>query len=223
LVVAVLSAAANASFLLQFLLDPALGIDSSMVSELSAPGRPGSWMFRGSDLFQAATGLLLVVPLARRWRTPRWINVGLVVGPFLTGAGTVVQVLVPEPCAPSVDPTCSLRTGPDLTMVVHEATSAVAVGAAIGSILAIWWMHRRPADAMPWTPPAHAPAGAWTALVIAVVVAVIGLIVAAQNLLTIDVPHLGLLQRLQLLGLSAWTIWLGWLATEPRRTPQTTH
>lgn len=213
---AVASGLANASFLAQPFVGSDLGLGSSLVSELSAAGQPAAGWFQAADIVQALFGLALVVPLALRWRTPRWLRATLVLAPLLSALGTLIQALVPEPCAPSLDPTCHPNTG-FADMVGHGATSVIAAAAAIGSMAGLWWMHRRPHVAMPWLPPRAGRLWAALALVMGVFVAGTGLTEIAWSLFPIEVPALGEMQRVQLLCLSGWTIWLGWLATDPSR------
>ncbi|MFN8076663.1 MAG: DUF998 domain-containing protein [Kineosporiaceae bacterium] len=216
LLLACISALANLSFLAEGLVGSRLPWGTSLVSELSAVGQPGAWVFRAGDITQGLTGLLLVVPLARRWGWRGVAGWTLVTAALLYAAGTLVQALVPEPCSPTLDPSCHPDTG-ILDLLGHGATSVIAAAAAIGSLVGLTVIHLRPGLLPAWRPPRHRLLLAALAATLAVVVLGSGLTEIVWSLFPVEIPALGTLQRLQLACLSGWTLWLGVLAVAPRQ------
>lgn len=174
-------------FLLELVLPGPLSVTSSQVSELSAPGQPGAWLFRTFDVL---TGLLVLAIVPGWWAVRRSVAVALA----CYGVGLAFAALAPASCADSLQPTClsSRLPGPALTWQdnVHDVGSIVSVlGLLLGAALAAWAL-RRPAPAR--------------ARVIAVCWGVSLVLGAAESLEDVLVVHTGrgVLQRIQIVLLS---------------------
>lgn len=122
--------------LVGFPMDPT----STFLSELAATDQPTRWLFSATDLVSGlallASGVLLLRSRARRGR--RWV-VAAAVALVVFGTGTVLDVLSPMPCAPSVDAACAAReaaVGLGFSDQIHKVTSVVADVAAC--VLALW-------------------------------------------------------------------------------------
>lgn len=204
----------NCSFVLESLLPGPAHVGATVVSDLSVPDRPWSWVFRVADAGSALFVLLICVALASR-RTASddgpqasrtaW-NVGWV-ATTVYAASTLLAAVVAETCAPAFDPSC-----PDglavtsLTDVVHDTISSVGSSSGVLACLAfaVALRHRRRLCVL------HGTAFAAAALSGLLFVT---LQVGGHDNLT------GWVQRLQIVALSAWFVVLGVTADHARLAP----
>jgi hypothetical protein len=211
LALGVLACVLNVSFVLESLLPGGVRVGATVVSDLSAPGRPWSWLFRTADIGSGACLLLLcVVLLARRPRVgARSARIAWVAATGATAVfavSTVVAAAVTETCAPSFDPSCpGSMTDASTTDLVHDAVSSVGSTAGVLAALAFAVVLRRTR----WLAVLHGAAFAAAASS--------GLVFVAWQ----AGPHddlSGWAQRVQIVALSAWFVVLG--VTAARRAPR---
>lgn len=213
------AAVAYSSWILEAALPTRLSTIDGFASELFAADQPYRWVFGGLDIVAGVCAAVAAVLVLRfvRGRRPglRWAYVGWA-ALVVFGVATVLDVVFPLDCAPSLAP-CEARELAGLLSWrhdVHVVTSVVANVAGLVAIAALWWSARggsaRPVPSRRW--------GAvlfWGALVMTLATAVLSL-----HDMRIDVPSFladgqGVPQRVQV-GLSA--VWLGVAAASLRRT-----
>lgn len=207
----VLACVLNLSFVLESLLPGPALVGTTVVSDLSAPGRPWSWLFRAADVGSGTCLLLLcAVLLARRPRTgARSARVGWVAATVATAifaVSTVVAATITETCASPFDPTCpGSMAEASTTDLVHDAVSSVGSTAGVLAALAFAVLLRRTR----WLAALHGAAFAAAASS--------GLVFVAWQ----AQPHddlSGWAQRVQIVALSAWFVLLG--LTADRQLPR---
>ena len=202
------AALAYSSFLLAGPLGSTLDPRNSYVSELGVPTQAASWFFRSTDV--VAGGLMVVLAVALRGSLPRdWRRGVGTTALGLVGVSSVFDGWKPMACTPSIDRACRLREDamgllgqlrePHTVSSVTGVVAAIVSMAALGHLLASVRGHRR-----------LGRYGQATALV------AVGLSVAELPLTTAD-PGVGLIERLFVLGVSAWIATLGLLLLPPRR------
>jgi Protein of unknown function (DUF998) len=203
----------NCSFMLESLLPGPAHVGATVVSDLSVPTRPWSWVFRAADAGSALCLLALCIALASRRpddeddgsRLSRtaW-TVGLVATTTFA-ASTLLAAVVAETCAPSFDPSCPPGLAvASLTDAVHDTISSVGSSCGVLASLAFAVALRRTR----WFCALHGTAFVVTALSGLLFVA---LQAGAQDNLS------GWVQRGQIVALSAWLGVLGLTADRARR------
>lgn len=210
-VLGTLACVLNLSFVLESLLPGPAHVGATVVSDLSAPGRPWSWLFRSADIGSGVSLLLLcAVLLVHRPRaTARSDRIAWVAATAATAVfavSTVVAATVTETCAPPFDPSCpgSLAEA-STTDLVHDAVSSVGSTAGVLAVLTFAVVLRRTR----WLAALHGVAFAAASSS--------GLVFAAWQAR----PHddlSGWAQRVQILALSAWFVVLG--LTADRLSPR---
>jgi hypothetical protein len=207
-VLGILACALNLSFLLEQLLPGPARVGATVVSDLSAPGRPWNWLFRAADIGSGTCLLVLcVVLLVHRPRADArsdgiaWVAATVATSVF--AVSTVVAATVTETCAPAFDPACPGRMAEASTAnLVHDAVSSVGSTAGVLAALAFAVVLRRTR----WLAALHGAAFAAAASS--------GLLFVAWQV----GPHdslSGWAQRVQILALSAWFVVLGLTADRP--------
>jgi hypothetical protein len=197
-----LACALNLSFVLEPLLPGSAHVGATVVSDLSAPGRPWSWLFRAADIGSGICLLMLcVVLVVHRPRTSArstgiaWMAATVATSVF--AVSTVVAAAVTETCAPAFDPSCPGSVAEaSTTDLVHDAVSSVGSTAGVLAALAFAVVLRR----TPWLATLHG--AAFTAA------ASSGLLFVAWQAQPDDTLS-GWPQRVQILALSAWFVVLG--------------
>ncbi|WP_436773488.1 DUF998 domain-containing protein [Yinghuangia sp. YIM S09857] len=213
------AAVAYSSWVLEAALPTGLSTVDGFASELFAADQPYRWFFGGLDIVAgacAALAGLLVLRLVRgrppglRWAYAGWAAL------VVFGVATILDVVFPLDCAPSLAPCDALEQAGRLSWRhdVHLVTSVIANAAGLAAIAALWWSARggaaRPVPSRRWGGGLF-----WGALVMT----------SATMLLSLhdmhyDVPSFladgqGVPQRIQV-GLLA--VWLGLAAASLRRT-----
>jgi hypothetical protein len=206
LVLGVLACVLNLSFVLEVLLPGPARVGATVVSDLSVPGRPWSWLFRVADAGSGLCLLAVCVLLLRRrvHGAPRAPWVGATVATAVFAVSTLVAAAVTETCAPASDPACPADVvQASTTDLVHDAVSSV--GSTLGVLAALVFavLLRR----TPWLAALHAAAFA--------AAAASGLAFVAWQAQPQD-DLSGWAQRMQIVALSSWFVVLG--ATADRRT-----
>jgi hypothetical protein len=186
--VGALAAIAYSGFVFD-LTDASGAIDLTVVSSLEAPGQPRAHLLRTLDV---ACGLLtlILVPYLRA-ALPRGVWRSVAVWSLVAFAlGGIVSGIVPLPC-PEGTPGCPAGAGEETQIAVHDAASIVSTAGLYLSAGAVLMALRR-------TGPRWILAAALSAVVFGVAYGVADLMSAGDAV--------GLAQRLQILGVSAWLV-----------------
>lgn len=193
--VGILAGIAYSGFLFD-LFDQSGALDLTVVSSLEAPGQPRAPLLRTLDVACGVLTLVLVPHLAAAlprgaWRSVAvWSLVVFAVGGALSG-------LVPLPC-PEGTPGCPAGAGEEAQVAVHDAASIVSTVALYLSAGAVIMALRRTGPR--WMVVA--------ALAIGGVGVATGIAYAIADLMEAD-DAVGVTQRLQILGVSAWLVCVG--------------
>jgi hypothetical protein len=201
-VLGISACALNLSFVLESLLPGPAHVGATVVSDLSVPGRPWSWLFRAADIGSGACLMALcVVLLAHRPRAAAradraaWLAATLATAVF--AVSTVVAASVTETCAPLADPSCpATMAEASTTDLVHDAVSSVGSTAGVLAALIFAVVLRRTR----WLAALHGAAFAAAASS--------GLLFVAWQAQPQD-DLSGWAQRVQIIALSAWFVVLG--------------
>ncbi|MGW0657726.1 DUF998 domain-containing protein [Streptodolium elevatio] len=213
------AAVAYSSWVLEAALPTKLSTIDGFASELFAADQPYRWFFGGLDIVAgvcAAVAAGLVLRLVRGERPGlRWAYVGWA-AVVVFGVATVLDVVFPLDCAPSLAPCEARELAGRLSWRhdMHLVTSVLANAAGLVAIAALWWSAR---DGTARPVPSHRWGAAlfWGALVMTLATMLLSL-----HDMRFDVPSFladgqGVPQRVQV-GLSA--VWLGVAAASLRRT-----
>lgn len=185
------AAVLNANFLIELVVPTHLSPVGTMVSELSATGRPDAWAFRVGDGVAGAFAVLLGLLLVGRPGTRMLAWCALVFG-----ASTTLSAAVTLPCAGGTAPTCAGTTsGAEL---FHDSVSVLGTTAAVGGT---WLLLRLLRAGRGWRLRVCAASTA-------VVASATGLAFVVDHSLA-AVPGIGLAQRAQVLAISGWLLLLG--------------
>lgn len=178
----------------------------SYVSEVAATGQPYAHFFRATDLL---AGTCFVVGAVLWWRATRtrsrfaqaWFG-----GMIVLGAATMCDALLPLSCSPTGDAACAYREASGLvpfTHLAHAYSSGIAgTGGAVAVLAWGTWVLRGRCDgalstARPLTVAAFA---AGSTYLIASVWTLAAMAISDPDL------YLGVAQRLQIAGLTAWLV-----------------
>lgn len=213
------AAVAYSSWVLEAALPTRLSTVHGFASELFAADQPYRWFFGGLDIVAggcAALAGLLVLRLVRgrppglSWAYAGWAAL------VVFGVATILDVVFPLDCAPSLAPCDALEQAGRLSWRhdMHLVTSVIANAAGLAAIAALWWSARggtaHPVPSRRWGGGLF-----WGALVMTVATMLLSL-----HDMHYDVPSFladgqGVPQRIQV-GLLA--VWLGLAAASLRRT-----
>jgi hypothetical protein len=191
-------AAVTYSGFLVYIAFPARGLDglTTVVSDLEAEGAPHGELLRALDAVSAVLTLVLVPYLW--WALPAgaWRRVAV----WSTAAFAIAGLpagLIPLPCAERT-PSCPAGTADEVQALAHDALSIVSTTALIvGAGATALAVRRRGPRWLAWA--------GW--LTVAVQIGT-GLVYAAGDLADADALS-GAVQRLEILGISAWIVCLG--------------
>lgn len=186
------AAVLNANFLIELVVPTHLSPVGTMVSELSATGRPDAWAFRVGDGVAGALAVLLGLLLVGRPGTRMLAWCALVFG-----ASTTLSAAVTLPCAGGTAPACAggATSGAEL---FHDSVSVLGTTAAVGGT---WLLLRLLRAGRGWRLRACAATAA-------VVASATGLAFVVDHSLA-AVPGIGLAQRAQVVAISVWLLLLG--------------
>lgn len=168
------------------------------VSELGARDRPLGALYRTADLIAAllvasAGAVVLQRPLHGRWQLFGWVAL------MVFAVATLLDSRWPMACAPSVHPGCDAGSaGSSMSETLHAIFSSVASTAALFAAACCWLAIRR-IDAPQWR--RLLSGGSVVVLVTATAWTLAAIALREQHVL-----YLGLAQRAQLIGTSAWLI-----------------
>ena len=207
LLVGLLAAASNCTFVFRAASPSRLDPFNSMISELEVPGQPLSEFFRSSSLLSGVAAALFAVGLYRR--LPRG-RLGLAACGALAvfGVAGAVDALIPMDCAPSASAVCFRDELDGPTSWPYQAHSWFDVAGTVALLAALWLLGRHLRHRTGWQVAGVASGVGFVWLCVGSVV----LTVMAIWYL----PGVGLVQRLVVLATSAW---LAVLAFAQRRVP----
>jgi Protein of unknown function (DUF998) len=203
----VLSAALNCAFVFRPVSPSRLDPVNSFISELEVPGQPFSELFRWASVLSGVAAVVFAVGLYRRippglaGRAGCWALA-------LFGLAGAVDALIPMDCAPSASVVCLRRQEEGPMSWPYQAHTWFDVAGTVAVLASLWLLgrhlHRHPG----WHLVAvSGRAGA-------------GLLAAGSVVLTVMsiryLPGVGLVQRLEVLAISAWMVVL---ALAQRRQP----
>jgi len=195
-VVGVVAGVAYSGFLV-YVAFPSEGVDATtVVSTLEAEGAPYGALLRGLDALSAILTLVLVPYLW--WALPGgvWRQVAVWSAAVFAAFG-IPAGLIALPCAEG-EPACPDGGADELQSFAHDATSIVSTTALIAAAGATALAVRREG-------PRWLVRAGW--LTVAVQVAT-GLVVGIGELADLDALA-GSVQRVEILGISAWVVCLG--------------
>ncbi len=198
----VVSAVLQLGFVLELVLPGEPSALRSQISELSAPGQPGAWLFRAFDV---ASGLLVLAIVPGWHRVSRTVGVSLAVW----GLGLALAAVFSASCADSLHMGClgSGLPGPHTGVRddLHDVGSIASVLAVLLALVAAGVVLRRHGDAR---------RGA-VVLALGVTSCLLGLAETVEDVLGVS-PLRGVSQRGQVLLLSVALVMLA----DPRRWPR---
>jgi hypothetical protein len=182
------------SWVLQFVINPALDPVNGYVSELSASDQPYHYLFAAGDFVSGLLTVIVVVVVLRRVH-PRGYALAGWLALVVFGVFSIADSLFAMDCAPNSDTTCALRERAGKVSFAHQfhsVTSVCAVTAGIVSLIALTIAarrHRRWPVFARWS---------WLLLVVETVAAVTTLPLMYFGVL------LGVIERVQVAMLSLW-------------------
>jgi hypothetical protein len=207
LLVGLLAAVSNCTFVFRAMSPSRLDPLNSMISELEVPGQPLSEFFRWSSLLSGVAAALFAVGLYRR--IPRG-RLGLAGCAALAvfGVAGAVDALIPMDCAPSASAVCFRAELDGPTSWPYQAHTWFDVAGTVALLVSLWLFGRHLRHRTGWRVAAVASGTGFVWLLI------------GSGVLTVMsiwyLPGVGLLQRLVVLAGSAW---LAVLALAQRRAP----
>jgi hypothetical protein len=207
LLVGLLAAASNCTFLFRAMSPSRLDPFNSMISELEVPGQPLSEFFRWSSLLSGVAAAVFAVGLYRR--IPRG-RLGLAGCAALAvfGVAGAVDALIPMDCAPSASAVCFRAELSGPTSWPYQAHTWFDVAGTVALLVGLWLLGRHLRHRSGWRVAAVASGVGFVWLCL------------GSGVLTVMaiwyLPGVGLVQRLVVLASSAW---LAVLALAQRRVP----
>jgi hypothetical protein len=207
LLLGLLAAASNCTFLFRAMSPSRLDPVNSMISELEVPGQPFSEFFRWSSLLSGVAAAVFALGLHRRIPRGR-LRLPATAALVVFGVAGAVDALIPMDCAPSASAVCfrSELDGP--TSWPYQAHTWFDVAGTVALLAALWLLARHLRHRAGWR-------------VAAVTSGVgFGCLCVGSGVLTLMsvwyLPGVGLVQRLVVLATS---VWLAVLAVAQRRVP----
>ena len=207
LLVGLLAAASNCSFVFRALSPSRLDPFNSMISELEVPGQPFSEFFRWSSLLSGVLAAVFAAGLSRRLPPGRLGSAGCSALAVFGLAGAV-DALIPMDCAPSASAVCFRAELDGPTSWPYQAHTWFDVAGTVALLASLWLLGRH----------LRHRAG-WRVAAVAGGIGFVSLCVGSAVLTAMAIwylPGVGLVQRLVVLATSAW---LAVLALEQRRVP----
>ena len=197
----VLAALLQLDFLLELVLPGGPPVARSQISELSAPGQPGAWLFR---LLDVLSGLLVLALVPGWWRASRTVATCLAVW----GLGLALSAVSSASCADSLHPRCDGNglPGPHTSLRdnLHDVGSTLSALALLLGIAVAAAALRRHGEVR---------RGAWVGALTLLAV-LLGLEETVEDLVGTSSGR-GISQRLQVVVLSAVLL----LLADPRHWP----
>lgn len=203
----VLAAVANCAFLFRAVSASRLDPVNSMISELEVPGQPFSWFFRGASLvsglaaFVFALGLLPRIPAGRAGQLG-----GAALALF--GLAGAADALFPMDCAPSASVVCFRADADQPLNWLSSAHTWFDVAGSVAMLISLWFLGRHPMQHPEWRRASAVTRAGFAGLA---AMSVVLTVMSARYL-----PGVGMVQRIEVLGVSAWLLVL---ALAVRRRP----
>jgi hypothetical protein len=208
LVSGVLAAVTNCAFLFRPVSDSRLDPVNSMISELEVPGQPLSWFFRGASLLSGLFALVFALGLRPRIPAGRSGQAGCL-ALALFGLAGAADALFPMDCAPSASIVC-LRAEEDQPLNwLYQAHTWFDVAGSIAVLVSLWFLGRHLMRHPEWRRASAITRAGFAGLA---AVSVVLTVMSARYL-----PGVGVVQRIEVLGVSCWLLVLTLAAL--RRAP----
>jgi hypothetical protein len=208
LVSGILAAAANCAFLFRAASASRLDPVNSMISELEVPGQPLSWFFRGASLVSGLAAFVFALGLRPRIPAGRSGQAGII-ALALFGLAGAADALFPMDCAPSASVVC-LRADEDQPLNwLYQAHTWFDVAGSVAVLVSLWFLGRHLMQHPEWRHPSVITRAGFICLA---AVSVVLTVMSARYL-----PGVGVVQRVEVLGVSCWLLVLTLAAR--RRTP----
>jgi hypothetical protein len=207
LLVGLVAAASNCTFVFRAMSPSRLDPLNSMISELEVPGQPFSELFRWSSLLSGVAAAVFAVGLHRRIPRGR-LRLGASAALAVFGVAGAVDALIPMDCAPSASAVCFRDELDGPTSWPYQAHTWFDVAGTVALLVALGLLARH----------LRHRAG-WRGAAVTSGVAFVCLCVGSGVLMVMSIwylPGVGLVQRLVVLATSAW---LAGLAVAQRRVP----
>ena len=203
----VLAAASNCAFLFRAVSASRLDPVNSMISELEVPGQPLSWFFRGASLVSGLAAFVFAVGLRPRIPAGRSGQVGCL-ALALFGLAGAADALFPMDCAPSASAVC-LRADEDQPLTwLSQAHTWFDVAGSVAVLVSLWFLGRHLVRHPEWRRASAVTRAGFAGLA---AVSVVLTVMSARYL-----PGVGVVQRIEVLGVSGWLLALA-LAVRRRR------
>jgi len=207
LLVGLLAAVSNCTFVFRGMSPSRLDPFNSMISELEVPGQPLSELFRWSSLLSGIAAAVFAAGLYRRLPRGRQGLAGCA-ALVVFGVAGAIDALIPMDCAPSASAVCFRAELDGPTSWPYQAHTWFDVAGTVALLAALWLFGRHLRHRPGWRVAAVASGTGFTWLFL------------GSGVLTVMsiwyLPGVGLVQRLVVLATSAW---LAVLAFAQRRVP----
>lgn len=208
LVSGALAAVTNCAFLFRPVSDSRLDPVNSMISELEVPGQPLSWFFRGASLLSGLFAFAFALGLRPRIPAGRSGQAGCL-ALALFGLAGAADALFPMDCAPSASVVCLRASEAQPLNWLSSAHTWFDVAGSIAVLVSLWFLGRHLMQHPEWR---HASAITRAGFAGLAAVSVVLTVMSARYL-----PGVGVVQRVEVLGVSCWLLVLTLAAH--RRTP----
>jgi hypothetical protein len=199
LALGVLSAASNCAFLVRAASGSRLDPVNSFISELEVPGQPASGFFRWASVLSGLLAVLFAVGLRPRLPPGRLAVAGCA-ALALFGLAGAVDALVPMDCAPSASVLCLRAEQDDPVSWLASAHTWFDAAGTVAVLASLWLLGRHLRGRPGWRLAAGAGSTGFVWLTLG------SGVLAAMSYWY--VPGLGVVQRLQVLAVSAWLVLL---------------
>jgi hypothetical protein len=203
----VLAAAANCAFLFRAASDSRLDPVNSMISELEVPGQPLSWFFRGASLVSGLAALVFALGLRPRIPAGRSGQAGCL-ALALFGLAGAADALFPMDCAPSASAVCLRADEAQPMNWLSQAHTWFDVAGTVAVLVSLWFLGRHLVRHPEWRRASAVTRAGFAGLT---AVSVVLTVMSARYL-----PGVGIVQRIEVLGVSGWLLVLA-LAVRRRR------
>lgn len=189
------AAVCECAFLVERLSPSSLSPLNSLLSELEARDQPGSGFFRSASLLFGVMAVVFAWSLRRRLPPGRTGLAGCW-AIALSGLGAVADGLMPMDCAPSVNLACRIREEHGVVGLSHQLHTWSSVLGTAALLASLWLLGRHLRGRPGWGVAASVGRSGFVWLT------AVSVLVSAMTLLYL--PGLGIVQRLQTLGIAGW-------------------
>jgi Protein of unknown function (DUF998) len=194
----------DCAFVVQGLSPSSLSAVNSLISELEARDQPGSRLFGSASLLSGLMAVVFAAAVQRRLPPGRTGLAGCW-AIALFGLGGIGDALMPMDCAPSVDAVCRRLEEQGRLSWWHQWHTCSSVSGTVALLASLWLLGRHLRGRPGWEVAAAVARCGFPWLT-----AVSG-VVAVMTLRYL--PGLGLVQRVQTVGIAGWLVVLAVVQT----------